>query len=108
MRDPSKWTEQALIDSLNKLDEWYPPQTPSLAAIQQLVLEQSKARKRLLIRDLTLFLIISVIVISIGLYGFIQNFMFFAVLQMVCLISFPLFMVINLRKQQNKKRVETL
>jgi hypothetical protein len=108
MRDPSKWTEQELIDSLNKLDEWYPPQTPSLASIQQFVLEQSKVRKRLLIRDLTLFLFISIIVISIGLYGVIQNFMIYAVLQTICLISFPVIMLIKQRKQQNKKRVESL
>ena len=99
-----KW-EQELKDSLDKLDGWFPHQTPSVVELERIVRIEQKERKRKLITDLILFWLVGVSAIAIAMVGLKQNPMLFIGAQICAFLGFPFLLFIQFKK---RKRVDAI
>ena len=98
-KDRDALFEQELQDALNKLDRWFPPQTPSLASFEKLVEATRKERRRGLIRDLAIFWLIGMTAISIGLFSLMESPAVYIAAQLCVMLGFPLVLAIKGRKR---------
>ncbi len=92
----------ALQEGLNKIDQ-FPVYTPDLPWFQQMVAaEKQKARKKLL-QDLTIFLIIALVILSVVVVSLYQNPFVFIVLQVISTIFIAVYTAVRMAKKASTR-----
>ncbi|WP_209794277.1 YxlC family protein [Cytobacillus luteolus] len=92
-----------LIDKINKglnqLDNTYQTYTPNVQWFEQMVIKEKEAARRRLVKELIIFFISAITILSLLVLTIFKAPVIFIVLQVIVTISLPLGVYIHHRKQ---------